>query len=115
LGEVGAVLDAAVESGVNQRASISFSSNDADKLVRQARIAAVAEARMKARELVEGAGAGLGMVRSISEGSNSPWRVHQFDMPARAELGHRQLPIAAGEQEISVSVTLTYDLAHVSK
>lgn len=115
LAEVGAVLDAAVEAGVNQRASISFSSSDADKLIRQARLAAVAEARAKARELAEGAGAGLGMVKTITEGSHSPWHTRHFDMPARAEMGVRPLPISAGEQEMSVSVTITYELAHVSK
>ncbi len=115
LSDVGAVLDAAVEAGVNQRASIAFACADADKLIQQARLAAVTDARARAKMLAEGAGAGLGLVRTISEGSHSPWRTHQFDMPAKAELGARPLPIAAGEQEVSVSVTVTYDLAHASR
>lgn len=115
LADVGAVLDAAVEAGVNGRASISFACNDPEKLIGQARLAAVTEARAKARVLAEGAGAGLGLVRTISEGSHSPWRMQQFDMPARGETAAASLPIAGGEQEVSVSVTVTYDLAHAAR
>jgi uncharacterized protein YggE len=115
LPEVGKVLDAAVEAGVNQRASISFAASDPDKMIQQARLAAVTEARAKARMLAEGAGASLGLVRSISEGSQSPWRVHELAIPAKADFASRPLPVAAGEQEISVSVTVTYDLAHASR
>jgi uncharacterized protein YggE len=112
LADVGAVLDAAVEAGVNQRASISFACNDPEKLIQQARLAAATEARAKARVLAEGAGAGLGLVKTISEGSHSPWRTQHLEMPARGDMAANPLPIAAGEQEITVSVTVTYDLTH---
>jgi uncharacterized protein YggE len=115
LNDVGAALDAAVEAGVNQRASIRFACNDPEKLIQQARLAAVTEARAKARVLSEGAGAGLGLVKTISEGAHSPWRTHHLEMPARGDLSANPLPIAAGEQEVTVSVTVTYELAHASR
>lgn len=115
LNEVGKVLDAAVAAGANRNVGISFASSDAEKLVKQARLAAVTDAREKARMLVEGAGGALGLVRSITEGSYSPWRQHRFDLPARGEMASRPLPIAAGEQELSITVTLTYDITHATK
>jgi uncharacterized protein YggE len=104
------VLDAAVEAGANRRASVSFSCSDPEKLTEQARLAAVAEARKKAKQLAEGAGATLGLPRSIAEGTASPWRTYHFEMQAKPDVAARTLPIAAGEQELSVSVTVTYDL-----
>jgi uncharacterized protein YggE len=112
--EIGKVLDQAVENGANQRVGIQFASSQADKLLDQARLAAVREARKKAELYVQGAGAGLGLVRSISEGNATPWMRQELCMPMKAG-GASSLPIAAGEQELSISVTLTYDLIHTTK
>jgi uncharacterized protein len=110
MSETGKVLDAAVEAGANQRASVSFACSDPEKMIEQARLAAVTEARKKAKLYAEGAGATLGLVRSISEGSHSPWRTQSFEMLKSDAGSPRPMPIAAGEQELSVSVTVTYDL-----
>ncbi len=111
--EVGKVLDGAAESGANQQVGIQFASSDVEKLMDQARLAAVRDARKKAEMLTQGAGASLGLLRSITEGSHTPWRHYELAMPKSGRLSDA-LPIAAGEQELSVSVTLTYDLAHTS-
>jgi uncharacterized protein YggE len=110
ISEAGKVLDAAVDAGANQRASVSFASSEPEKMIEQARLAAVTEARKKAKLYAEGAGATLGLVRSISEGTYSPWRRYEFEMKARSDSAPQSLPIAAGEQELSISVTVTYDL-----
>jgi uncharacterized protein len=115
LNEVGKVLDGAVEAGANRSVGISFGSSEADKLVKQARLAAVTEAREKAKLLVEGAGAALGLVRSINEGNPSSHYQRRFDMPAKGEMDVSSLIIAAGEQEMSVTVTLVYDITHATK
>src|SRR5262245_5986356 len=114
LGDVGKVLDAAVEVGANRRASVSFACRDPEKLLDEARLAAAAEARKKAKLYAEGSGARLGLVKSINEGNVSPWRTCHFEMPM-SDVAKRSLPIAAGEQELSVSVTATYDLIHSPK
>jgi uncharacterized protein YggE len=111
--EVGKVLDTAAEGGANQQVGIQFASSEVAKLMDQARLSAVTDARKRAEMLVRGAGASLGLLRSINEGSYTPWRQYNLAMPVSGKMSDA-LPIAAGEHEMSVSVTLTYDLAHTS-
>lgn len=111
--DVGNVLDAAVEAGANGRASVSFGCSDPEKFADQARLAAVTEARKKAKLYAEGAGASLGLVKTITEGTVSPWQTYHFEL-ARGDKP-MALPIAPGEQELSVSVTVTYELVHSTK
>jgi uncharacterized protein YggE len=112
LDKLGTVLDRAVECGANRDVSIRFGVADAEKLLDQARASAVADARKKAQLYVQGAGAVLGQVQTISEGSFSPWRDVRLEY-SKASPG-AQLPIAAGEQEMSISVTLTYGIVHTA-
>lgn len=114
LDQVGRVLDAAAECGANRNVSIQLACSDPEKLIDQARAAAVAEARKKAELYTKGAGAALGLVQSIQEGSVSPWQHHRFAMPAGAQMAGAPLPIAAGEQELSVSVTVSYAIIHAA-
>jgi uncharacterized protein YggE len=113
LDKVGPVLDRAVECGANRDVSIRFSVADPEKLLDQARARAVAEARKKAQLYVQGAGAVLGQVQSISEGSFSPWRDVRFEHMSKPAQG-ASLPIAAGEQEMNVNVTVTYGIVHTA-
>jgi uncharacterized protein len=69
LPEIGAVLDNMVENGANRRMNISFSSSNIDKLMDEARTKAAAEARKNAELYVTAAGAQLGQVLSITDGS----------------------------------------------
>jgi uncharacterized protein YggE len=112
LNKLGRVLDGVVESGANRDMGISFGCSDPEKLIDQARARAVAEARKKAEIYVKGAGATLGQVQSISEGGYTPWRQFRYEHLAKA--ADAALPIAAGEQEMSVSVTVTYGIAHTA-
>lgn len=111
---IGKVLDAAVEAGANRSVGIRFACSDPDRMLDDARKAAVADARKKAQLYVTGAGAQLGLVQSISEGSYHPYRDHRFEMAPGMKLAGQPLPIAAGEQELSISVTLTYGIVHGS-
>ncbi|HZY85420.1 MAG TPA: SIMPL domain-containing protein [Gemmataceae bacterium] len=108
--DLGRVLDGLVENGANRRMNIAFASADADRLLEQARRNAVADARRRAELYVTGAGAVLGQVLSISEGQAAPWRSLQYEhlgkfVPAG-------LPVAAGEQELAVSVSVTFAISH---
>jgi uncharacterized protein YggE len=109
LDRLGVILDQAVDCGVNRDMSISFGCSDPEKLLDQARVRAVAEARKKAEIYVKGAGSALGQVQSISEGSMSPRQRLEYRHAAKAAPG-AALPIAAGEQEVSVTVTVTWAL-----
>jgi uncharacterized protein YggE len=111
LADVGKLLDAAVEAGANRSVGIRFASADPEKMLDEARAAAVKEARKKAELYVTGAGAQLGLVQSISEGTPNLYREHRLQLAAGAKAADA-LPIAAGEQEMTVTVTLTYGIVH---
>src|SRR5262249_26584810 len=113
LSKLGQVLDSAVESGANRDMGISFGCADPEKLLDKARAAAVAEARKKAEIYVKGAGGALGQVLTISEGHSAPWRHVRYEHQKAAR--GDALPVAAGEQELSVSVTVNYAIVHVAR
>jgi uncharacterized protein YggE len=112
LDKLGAILDGAVEAGANRNMGISFGCSDPEKLLDQARARAIRDARKKAEIYVTGAGAALGQVITISEGNVAPWRHFRYDHAMPASAG--ELRIAAGEQDMSVSVTVTYAIVHVA-
>jgi uncharacterized protein len=108
LDQVGTVLDRMVDAGANRQMHISFGCSKVDTLLDDARARAVAEARKKANIYVSGTGAKLGEVLSISDLPHAAQpRGLPIDALALAE-GKASLPIAAGEQEMSVSVTVTW-------
>jgi uncharacterized protein YggE len=110
LKDLGRVLDGLVSQGANRQMRIAFGCSDPERLLDQARAKAIAEARKKADIYVAGAGATLGQVLSISEGSVSPYRAMTFEMETPASA--KALQVAAGVQELDVTVTVTWALNH---
>jgi uncharacterized protein YggE len=108
LKDLGQVLDGLVANGANRQMNISLGCSDPERLLDEARAKAVADARKKAEIYASGAGAALGQVVSISEGSLSPFRSFSYEHVAPA--GAKALPIATGEQDLSVSVTVVWGL-----
>ena len=108
LTKVGPALDALVRSGANQVGEISFSIANPKPLAERARSLAVADAIAKARTLAMAAGVNLGPLLSIQEGS----AIRPVPMFARAALAAAPAPppIAAGEESVSVNVTMTYGI-----
>ncbi len=105
---MGAVLDSMVDAGANRNMSISFGCSNADDLLDQAREKAVADARKKANLYVTGAGAKLGDVLGISD---TPWQQQYFPVDAMAvREGKMSLPVAQGEQELNVNITITWGI-----
>jgi uncharacterized protein YggE len=117
LDQMGKVADVLVENGANRDMRISFGCSDLERLQDKARSLAIADARKRAELYVTGAGASLGLVQSITEGNQAPYREYQYEHLAKSAVGgsDRPLPIAAGEQEVSVQVTVTWSIAHLSK
>jgi uncharacterized protein YggE len=113
LNKLGKVLDEVVDGGANRDMSIRFGCSDPERLLDKARAKAAQEARKKAQVYVQAAGGALGQVQSISEGSSAPWREVRYRHDAvRLTPGDAPLPIAAGEQEMSVSVSVSYGIIH---
>ena len=110
LDDLGTILDGMVENGANRNVSLTFGCSDVDKLMDQARARAVAEARKKAETFVTGAGARLGLVTSITDGSVPQMYYPQMRFSYEAKADTAGLIIAAGEQELSVNVTVTYEI-----
>ncbi len=106
---VGAALDALTSAGVNQAGNIQFEVEDADTLLDAARREAVQKARERAELYAGAAGVELGKVMSINEGG--PMRAPQpVFAVAEARMASAPPPIAPGEQELQVSVTVTWEL-----
>jgi uncharacterized protein YggE len=106
LDRLGALLDALVAGGANRGLGIRFGIDDPEALLQKARQKAVTDARQKAELYVKAAGARLGGLVSINEGSASAVRYLRFEQAAPGAAD--ALLIAAGQQELAVSVTVTY-------
>jgi len=110
LEQMGGLLDRMVDAGANRNMNVSFGCSRLDELMDQARVKAVADARKRANVYVTGASpnARLGDVLGISDTPNyPPGRMFPIDALALRE-GKASLPIAAGEQEMSVTVTIRW-------
>lgn len=106
--KVGDALDALTSAGVNQAGNIQFSVKDADTLLDTARKEAVGKARKRAELYASAAGVSLGKIMSINEGGGYAQPPVAY---ARMEAAMSSAPpIAPGEQDLSVSVTITWAL-----
>src|SRR3989338_1861390 len=111
LAKVDDVLTVATDAGANQAGNVQFTIDDPEKQRADAREEAVAEAKRKAELLARNLGKRLGRLKGFSEGGGG-WvqpmmmRVEKVVMSG----GAPDLPLPAGEQEINVQVTLTYEL-----
>ncbi len=104
---VGAALDTLVRAGANQAGGVQFLVKKRDELLDTARTEAVGKAKDRATLYAEAAGVKLGKIVEITEG-----RSHRRPQPVFAgrAASLEAAPIAAGEQDLSVSVTITWAL-----
>lgn len=107
LSKLGAIVDQSVTSGVNQGGDIRFTNDDPEKVLEQARTAAVKNAAAKAKTLADAAGVKLGRVVEISEsaGGADPQPMIRMQMAKEAS---DAVPIAAGENTYVVNVSVTF-------
>lgn len=105
---VGPAIDALVLAGVNQMNSISFGIKDEKALLAQARAAAVDDATAHAEVLTKAAHVTLGPILSIEEAQVELARP-VFAM-ARAEVAPAPTRLAGGEQTLSASVSITWQI-----
>jgi uncharacterized protein len=105
--DLGGLLDVAVSSGSNLINGITFSVAKPDAMLDEARKLAVADARRKAEIYAAAGGFALGDILTITEGTNvgAPPPVF-YGRAAKAEAA--DVPIAQGEQSLTVDVSITY-------
>jgi uncharacterized protein YggE len=110
LAQVGTVIDNSISLGVNQGGSISFTNQDPDAVIDQARRAAVEDATRRARTLAEAANVELGAILEITEQANMPPPMPLGARTMRLEAADASVPVEAGENAYSVNVTMTFRL-----
>ena len=113
LKNAGATLNAAVRAGGdNVRVdSVYVSIDDTDPLKGDARAAAVADAKQHAEQYAAAAGRSLGQVQSISEQTSYTPTPYTYDRLAAGSVASAAVPIQAGSQDVTVSITVVYAFA----
>jgi uncharacterized protein YggE len=107
---LGKVLDALVQVGSNQISGISFGIDDPTGVLNQARSRAIADAKMRAQLYAQAAGVRVGKVLTIRESSVPMPRPQNLALGFAAEARSAAVPVATGEQELSASVTVVFEL-----
>ena len=106
LANAGTILDQVVQAGANNISGLSFDIADPSKLQADARAKAIADARAKAEAMASAAGVSLGDIITISESvSSAPMPMARVAMADAAAV-----PVATGQQQIAVDVTISFVL-----
>jgi uncharacterized protein YggE len=110
LGQAGTLLDQVVQAGANSIYGISFSVENPEALLDQARKAAIENAKARATQLAGASGSAVGDVLVISENIGA----QPVPMPMMARAGgavaDQAAPVQPGEQSFSVDVQVTFGL-----
>lgn len=110
--KIGDIIGGVVKNGANQVGALSFTIDDPTIAQNQARTEAMIKARTKAESIAKTGGFSVGRLLGIQEGSQYPVYNDQFMMKAtRVSSESAPTPIIQpGSQEVSVSVTLQYEI-----
>ena len=108
LDRLGAIIDETVDFGVNSGGNISFTNADPEDAIREARAAAVKDARSRASVLAEAAGVELGKLIELSEHTSRP-RPQGLEM-ARMSAADA-VPVQSGENTYTVTVQAGWAIA----
>ena len=110
--KVNEVIDFSTDSGANRIGGVSFDIEDKEKLQNEARKEAVEQAKRKAKQAADTAGFRLGRMINYSENLGG-WPVQPFygrALASDALTESAPTEIQTGEQEITISVTLSYQI-----
>ncbi len=110
---VGKALDVVVTAGANLSGGINFTLSEArmDKAYADALMSALKNAKGKADVLAKGIGVTLDKPKEINEGGgvSIPPVYREFSYAKMADEAASQVPVAAGQLEVSASVGLRYE------
>lgn len=110
LDKVSPVLDGIVSAGVNQVNNLSFQIDDPDALKAEARAKAIEDAKTRAEELEDQLDVDLGRIVNFSEsGGRTPPPIF-YEKAGIGGLGGDGPEVPAGENEIVINVTITYQI-----
>jgi uncharacterized protein len=109
LSKMGKILNTAVSSGANSINSISFDVADKTAAMTQARQKAMTNASDLATELAKTAGVKLGAIQNVSYSDNSAMPYYGMG-GGGSSAPNASVPIQPGQTQISVTVSVTYEL-----
>ena len=111
LDSLGSLLDTLVKAGANNINSIQFDVADKTAAIKQARDAAVQDAKTQAQELAAVAGVTLGEITSVSfyEATSSPV-MDGFGKGGGGGAEAAAVPIQPGQMTLTVTVSMTYEI-----
>lgn len=116
LDKIGTIISKATEAGSNQVGSLQFTIDDEEELKKQAREQAIEKAKEKAEQMAYQLGVKLGKITNFSENFYSPYfdSRNVYLKEAVGMGGADSVPMApsieSGENMISASVTITYEI-----
>jgi uncharacterized protein YggE len=108
LTKIGEILDTVVKAGANTISNIQFDVADSSAAYDKAMQAAVADARSKADVAAKAAGVRVGQVHSIQTSTSSPSTPFKRGVMAESAAAAPDVPIAPGQLDIVVDVTIVY-------
>jgi|SRR6185312_3940444 len=108
LADLGDILDDIVTAGSNTINGVGFSVDDPAKLLDEARKAAFADAKAKAKIYADAADVGLGPVQSISENAGNPGMPQPVMFKAMAVADRAPVPVAPGQLTFDVDVSVVW-------
>ncbi|MFH1523757.1 MAG: SIMPL domain-containing protein [Chloroflexota bacterium] len=110
LTKLGSLLKTAIGAGANNINSISFDVADKTAAMAEARQKAMTNASDLADELAMTAGVELGAIQSITYSDNSPVAYYGIGGGGGSAAPNASVPIQPGQTQISVTVSVTYDI-----
>lgn len=109
--KAGEILSGVVQSGVNSVSELSFAIDDRAEIENQARQKAIAIAIKKAESTAQAGKFNLGKILSISENSSPIFNQYNKSFGMVASENASIAPnIEPGSQEVTVGVTMTYEI-----
>jgi hypothetical protein len=109
IGKLSQLLDSAIQAGANNINSVVFDVADKSAAVQQARLLALKNAHDLASELTTGMGVTLGAVQSLSYYDTSPSPYFGKGGESIGN-GNSTTPINAGQMQLTVNVSITYEI-----
>ncbi|GGL69958.1 SIMPL domain-containing protein [Wenxinia marina] len=106
LDNLGTILDAVTEAGLNSIDSFAFDLSDRAAALDAARTDAIADARTRAETYAAAAGVSLGPLVTLTEGGSEPPPMPM--MEARMMDSGASMPVLPGEMEITATVTAVW-------
>jgi uncharacterized protein len=112
LADFGRTIDTLVTAGATQVNGPSFSMDEPDGALDEARVEAMKKARERAKLYANAAGLKVVRILSISEsGGYAPQPQVMYSRAAMADMGGASTPVAAGEVAMNASVMVLFELA----